>query len=144
MREWIATHTVGWPIFVTSIVLLTVLVARAFAAHRPRYITPMFLAVWLGGVIAFYTDSGIDHFRRYALHLWSAQVLTLVVVVAVPLALVLCVLVLWKQYAPSDRWRSGAVIAAVVGVVAITLTSTLSGWMLHLLHAWIRIDRRRG
>lgn len=142
MRDWIAVHTQGWPIFVAAATVLSVTAAWARARNRTRWIPWLFFGAWGASVLAFYIYLGLGRFSGYARHLWSAQLATLAIITVVPLLLVLLTLRLWmRRDAAQQAWRSGAALAALVGAVAMTLAPTLSGWMLRLLHSWIALDR---
>ena len=142
MRDWIMAHTLEWPIFLAATTLLSFTVALAWARNRRRWILGLFLGVWCAGVLAIYIPLGYMRLLSYAPHLWSAQLATLALIMAVPLLLVLLTLALWMHRDPSRTWRSGAVSAAIVGALAMTLAPTISRWMLHLFNTWIVLDRR--
>src|ERR1019366_4475385 len=97
MRNWITAHTQSWPIFLIAAVLVGVLAARSYQGKRPQSILRIFLAVWLAGGIALYIDLGLDRLRGAVPHMWSAQLATVAVIMAVPLVLLLVTLALWMR-----------------------------------------------
>ena len=142
VASWISAHTQSWPIFLSAAVLLTLLASRAYTSDRARSIPWLLLAVWFAGLVALYVSLGVYRFLGYAPHLWSAQLATLAVVMFVPLALLVLTLVFWRRFASGAR-RSGSVVAALVGISAMTLTPAISLWMFRLLQTWAMLDRHR-
>lgn len=140
--NWLAAHTPGWPIFLAATTFLSVSVAVAHARDRGAWVPWLFLTTWVAGVLALYVSFGVDRFRSFASRLWAGQLLALALAVLVPLLIVLGLLVLWARRKAPQRWRRGAVVAAVCGAVAMTAAPALSTWMHEALKNWIALDDR--
>ena len=140
MGAWIASHTQGWPIFLATTVGLSVAIAVAYARHRAQWVPWLFLLAWALGVLAFYVTTHLDKVRNAWPRMWGGQVLTLLIVVAVPLGLVLAILALWARRRPA-RWPLPAAVAATSGALAMTLAPSISAWMFGVLKTWMFVGR---
>ena len=142
MTSWLEAHSPGWPIFLSTIVVLSVAAAVASARGRRAHIPWWWLAAWLGGIAAFYVTTHLDRQRIGWPRMWGGQLLTIAVTVALPLVAVVAVLSLWGRRRVPGRWALGSGVAAAVGAVVMLLAGSISLWMFGLLQRWIMAGRR--
>ncbi len=138
--SWLERHLVGGAVFAPAVLLLAALAFYAWGTHRKRYLPWLFLSVWAAAVVVHYFVLHIGRLLPQSRHLWAAQLLTLAIVTALPLALTVLPYAVPAQRTATRRGL--ALTGLVVGLLSILLVAPLSEALGQLLDQFVQAGTR--
>lgn len=132
---WLRDHLVGATIFAPAVLLLAGAAYYAWGTHRKRLLPWLFLGIWLLAVTAHYQRNDIGRLYSYYRLMWGAQLMTLGIVTAVPLALTVLPYAAPAQTTGHRRYL--ALTGLLLGLLAILMVLPLSRLLGDLLSPMI-------